>query len=107
MRCFSLYMSERQQILQFKDTLSIASEVITGVTRGSILGQLFFIVSMNDMPLNTTTNVTVDIYIDDSTVIAKGMSIQSVIESLNNDLQEICKWCNENRMDESGKKHRP
>ena len=80
MRCFSLYMSDRQQILQYKDALSIASEVITGVTRGSILEQLFFIVSMNDMPLNTTTNVTVDIYTEDNTVIATGKSTQSVKE---------------------------
>ena len=50
------------------------------------------------MYLNTTITVTVDMYADDSTITATGKSIQSVKPSLNNDLQEISNWCDENRM---------
>ena len=49
------------------------------------------------MTCHTTTNVTVDMYADDSTITATGKSIQSVKQSLTNDLQEISNWCDENR----------
>ena len=90
-QAYAMVLSEHQQIVQFKDILSNPPKV-------SIPGPLFFIVFMNDMPLNTTTNVTVDMYADDSTVTATGKSIQLVKQSLNNDLQEISNWCDENRM---------
>ena len=98
MRWFSSYLLEHQQIVQLKDTLSIPSEAITDVPQGSILGPLFFIVFMNDLPLNTTTNVNVNMYADDSTITATGKSTQSVKQSLNNDLQDISNWCDKNKM---------
>ena len=98
MRWFSSYMSELRQIVQFKDTLSNPSEVITGVTQGSILGPLLFNVFMNYVPLSTATNVTVDMYADDYTITATGTSIQSAKQSRNNDLQELSNWRDENRM---------
>ena len=104
LRWFSSHLSEHQQIVQFKNTLNNPSEVTTDIPRGSIPGPLFFIVFMNDMPLNTTTNVTADMYADDSTITATGKSTQSVKLSLNNDLQEISNWCDENRMGISAEK---
>ena len=86
-----MVLSEHQQIVQFKDILSNPPKV-------SLPGPLFFIVFMNDMPLNTTTNVTADMYADDSTITATGKSIQLVKQNLNNELQEISNWCDENRM---------
>ena len=107
MRWFSSDLSERQPVVQFKDdTLSNPSEIITGVHRGSNLGPLFFTVFMNDIPLNTSTNVTVDMYADDSTITDTGKSIMPVKQSLNNDLQEICNWCNENRTVINGEKNK-
>lgn len=53
---------------------------------------------MNDMPLSTRTINSVDMYADDSTISATGKTVQTIEQSLNNDLQEISKWCDENRM---------
>ena len=52
--------------------------------------------SMNDMPLNVSASV--DMYADDSTITATGKTTEAVEEKLNNDLHEVSKWCEENKM---------
>ena len=51
---------------------------------------------MNDMPLNVSASV--DMYTDDSTITATGKTTEAVEEKLNNDLHEVSKWCEENKM---------
>ena len=96
MQWFTSYLSERQQFVQFKGKLSQQAEIQTGVPQGSILGPLLFIMFMNDMPLNVSASV--DMYADDSTITATGKTTEAVEEKLNNDLHEVSKWCEENKM---------
>ena len=63
MQWFASYLSERQQIVQFKGKLSHQAEMQTGVPQWSILGPLLFIMFMNDMPL--IVSASVDMYADD------------------------------------------
>ena len=91
MRWFSSYLSERKQVVLFKGKQSEQSEITTGVPQGFILVSLFFIVFMNDMPMSTRTISNVDIS-------ACGKNVQEIELKLNNDLQEISNWCDENRM---------
>ena len=79
-------------------TIAKQSEITTGVPQGSILGPLFFIVFMNDMPMSIRTLSNVDMYGYDSTIRACGKKVQEIELKLNNDLQEISNWCDENRM---------
>ena len=51
---------------------------------------------MNDMPLNVSASV--DMYADDSTITATGKTTEAVEEKLNNDLHDVSKWCEENKM---------
>ena len=53
---------------------------------------------MNDVPTSTRTISNVDMYADDSTISACRKNVQEVELKLNNDLQEISNWCDENRM---------
>ena len=64
----------------------------------TILGPLLFIVFMNDMPMSTRTICNVDMYADDSTISACGKNVEEIELKLNNDLQGISNWCDENRM---------
>ena len=89
MQWFSSYLSERKQFVLFKGEQSELSEITTGVPQGSILGPLFFIVLMNDMPMSTRTINNVDMYADDSTISVCGKNIQEIELKLNNELQEI------------------
>ena len=53
---------------------------------------------MNDMPTSTIIISNVDMYADDSTISACGKNVQEIELKLNNDIQEISNWCDENRM---------
>ena len=50
------------------------------------------------MPISTITISNVDMYADDSTISACGKHVKDIELKLNNDLQEIYNWCDENRM---------
>ena len=76
--------------------LSHQADIQTWIPQGSILGPLLFIMFMNDMPLNVCAYV--DMYADDSTITATGKTTEAVEEKLNNDLHEVSKWCDENKM---------
>ena len=95
MRWFLSYLSERKQFDLYKRKQSEQPEITTGVPQGSVLGPLFFIVFLNDMPISTRTISNVDMYADDSTISACGKNVQEIEL---NDLQEISNWCDENRI---------
>ena len=85
-------------MVSFRGYLSDMATVTVGVPQGSILGPLFFIIFMNDMPLNTGSDDPVDMYADDSTVSAPGNTLKHLEASLNNDLENVLQWCDVNRM---------
>ena len=60
-----------------------------GVRQGSILGPLFFIVFINDLPLYTSAQL--DLYADDTTVTASAdvKNLATLNSSLNKSVSEI------------------
>ena len=93
---FQSYLKDRQQYTSFKVILSERSTVKSGVPLGSILGLLLFILFINDMPLHTEGDM--DMYADDSTLSTVGKNINELEDTLNHDLQNVDKWCKNNRM---------
>ena len=61
-----------------KWTSAIDKGLVNGVPQGSILGPLFFIVIMNDMPMSKRTISNVDMYADDSTISACGKNVPEI-----------------------------
>ena len=77
-----------------------SSEVLLehGVPQGSILGPLFFIVFIIDLPLHVSSQV--DLYADDTTLTASARfnNLPELNLSLNSSVSELRQWANPNRL---------
>ena len=96
---FRSYLEERRQFVKLGHITSEPKPVSQGVPQGSILSPILFLLFVNDMPLHLN-NSTIDIYADDTTLSlsANWNNINSLTQALSNDLENIEKWSNENKM---------
>lgn len=97
LKLFDSYLVDRVQQVAFKGSTSSALTVKSGVPQGSILGPLFFILYINDLPLQLGHS-TIDMYADDSTVTVAGNTVSLIEDTLNNELEIVSDWCTQNKM---------
>ena len=95
---FALIYPGRSQKTQFRGTLSEALPVSVGVPQGSILGPLFFIIHINDLPLELHSDVTSTMFADDTTILVRGPSVTSLSTQLNEVARTVSTWADNNRM---------
>ena len=84
------YLLDRHQSVWIDHTLSSYLPCDVGVPQGSILGPLFFLIFVNDMP-NVIEN-SIEQYADDSTLTAIGQTIDEVNAKLEYDCHSIKLW---------------
>ena len=78
--------------------LSSPQSITAGVSQGSILGPLLFILFVNDLPLEVSES-TIEIYADDTTTqVACGRNVEEVETILNHELRLLSRWADENKM---------
>ena len=94
---FKSYLSHRFQQVENGTIKSRALEIKTGVPQGSILGPLLFLLFINDLPLHITSSQA-DLYADDTTIHCTGRSLNTIQDSITNDLERIEEWCKGNKM---------
>ena len=97
MQWFQSYLDGRAQCTAYRGCVSDKQQLTVGVPQGSILGPLFFIVFINDLPL-CIENSHIDMYADDSSITTMAKSVPELNVKLNSDLNKISAWCTDNRM---------
>ena len=75
---FTSYLSDRSQCTNFKGTLSDPLPVSIGVPQGSILGPLFFLLFINNLPLFLPQNTTLTMFADDTSITQSSPTIHEL-----------------------------
>ena len=95
---FTSYLSDRFQCTNSKGTLSDPLPVSIGVPQGSILGPLFFLLFINDLPLFLPQNTTLTMFADYTSVTQSSSTIHESNARLNLVASGVFAWANLNDM---------
>ena len=82
------YLSNRSQTCFINGSFSKCKSVRCGIPQGSILGPLFFLVHINDLP-NCPSYCTPRMFADDTTLTVCGKSSQDLSLAMNHDLNNV------------------
>ena len=91
------YLTNRKQHVVYNGVVSQVQTVTTGVPQGSILGPLFFLIYINDLPnISPTTDFL--IFADDTTGIESNKNIKSLFQAANDTFKKLDHWCSINKI---------
>ena len=91
------YLSSRTQCVNVDGVKSTYMDVEMGVPQGSILGPLLFLLYINDFP-NICKHSSCILYADDTALFFESNDANKLQDMLNNDLPNICKWLQANKL---------
>ena len=92
-----VFEENRKQYVCYSDTLSATMPITHGVPQGSILEPLLFILYINDLA-KVSENLCAILFADETTVLIEGMSINTIITTLNCELAKLTEWLNANKL---------
>ena len=96
------FLRDRKQYVAVDGAVSAASEVISGVPQGSVLGPLLFLIHIGDLN-ERVQHCTVTSFADDTRVV-KSIKVMEDCGRLQDDLNKIYEWADRNNMFFNGNK---
>ena len=84
------YLTDRSQRVLLNGQCSNWQPILAGVPQGSILGPLFFLIYINDLPDGLKSNVK--LFADDTSLFSVVKNKEESASDLTNDLDMISKW---------------
>ena len=91
------YLSNRNQKCQIQGSVSSEKLIKCGVPQGSILGPLFFLLYINDLP-QCLDKTKPRLFADDTNLTVSGDSITYLETAVNSDLEKLRKWLIANKL---------
>ena len=91
------YFFERKQFVEFNQTCSSEQTNKCGVPQGSILGPLFFILYINDLP-NASKVTEILIFADDTSIFYSHSDPKHLESVLNEELKKVDVWMKGNKL---------
>lgn len=84
------YLTDRSQYVSIDQVNSNTQRNTLGVPQGSILGPFFFLVYINDLPIQLTCKTI--LYADDTTLFVSGSTIRDVYHDANKVMHQLSSW---------------
>ena len=90
------YLTERKQYTKTNNATSTIKRIQLGVTQGSALGPLLFLIYVNDLP--ASTNLDVRLYADDACITFSHEDHYTVQKTINKELVKVSNWLRHNKL---------
>ncbi|CAF0792094.1 unnamed protein product [Brachionus calyciflorus] len=87
----------KSQIVKIDEVLSDKCELDIGVPQGSILGPLFFIIFINDLP-NYLEEILSKLFADDTTLMFSSNNFDPLNDNLKKGIERLNEWCKYNQL---------
>ena len=72
-------------------------KIIHGVPQRSVLGPLFFLIFINDLP-NISKHLTFYLFADDTNIYYESSNLLHIQKIVNMEIRKVCKWLEANRL---------
>ena len=93
---FKSYLSDRAFKVNINNHFSDLSKIYCGISQGSILGPLPFLLYVNDMPQAIHSDLL--LYGDDSGLTFQHKHVHTIEHRLNKDFANLCEWFVDNKL---------
>ena len=90
------YLLNRQHLTKLNGIESDMKLLNIGVPQGSVLGPIFFLLFINDLPI--VTNFNVKLFADDTFLSLEGDDIKLLQTKANKELRKVSKWFLDNKL---------
>ena len=94
---FESYLSKRKQFVSVNGENSKLRELSCGVSHGSVLGPLLFLIYINDLP-NISSKLDIFLFADDTNIYYENESFIELEKTVNKELKNLYLWLSVNRL---------
>ena len=91
------YLTERYQCTISNNVISDTKLITCGVPQGSVCGPLLFLLYINDIA-KVLDHCKVSLYADDTVIYVAHDNVNSALELLQGDLNNLSSWCTRNKL---------
>ena len=94
---FSSYLSNRKQYASVNGATSDYLDITCGVPQGSVLGDLLFLIYINDLP-SISKVLSFYLFADDTNIYFSSRDLFSLQKIMNRELKKVKKWLDANQL---------